>query len=157
MNADAVLNGRESALQVLDQFERGISINDQAKALGVHYNAIYRHLLRHTPELWLEYQAANALGGMDSAERQLIGATDGVGVSRARELGRFAMWRLERAARKYYGADAMQVTINNIALDPAAVALQVSELEERLGLSQACHAQPLTLEHESNQALTETM
>lgn len=138
MNADKTLQGRASALQILERFEAGQSIPDQATALGITPEAIYRHLMRHSPEVWGEYQGAKALARLEMADTEMEGARDGVSVSRARERARLAMWTLERTSRKLYGIEPAGITIN-LPGSPAETAQAIRDLEARLGLAQGRH------------------
>ena len=79
-----------------------------ADSLAINPSAIYHFLLRNFPEEWSQFQASLSLVERDDAKRELRAATDGVSVSRARELGRMSEWELERTCRSIYG-DKLQV------------------------------------------------
>ena len=70
----------------------------------------------------------------DKAEESLRQATDGVTVSRGRELARLQQWKLERVLRRIYGQDAPQVVVN---LNLGDVGQRIAQLEQELRVNAA--------------------
>lgn len=128
MNAGKPL-ATTSAEEILARFEGGEPITAIAKSYGITGPAVYRYLIRNAESGWREYQAANALAEHDKAEEDLKAATDGVTVSRARELARLQQWKLERVLRRIYGQDSPQVQIN---LNLGNVGERIAQLEAEL-------------------------
>src|SRR3990167_2222778 len=108
MNATAPLSQPGAIQTVLERYSRGESMRQIADSLAINPSAIYHFLLRNFPEEWSQFQASLSLVERDDAKRELRAATDGVSVSRARELGRMSEWELERTCRSIYG-DKLQV------------------------------------------------
>ena len=110
MNANAPL-AQPGALQtVLESLEQGHSVSKIAKSHKVTDFAVYKALVRNCPEEWMAIQAAKAHVERDKAKREIEVASDGVQVSRGRELNRIAEWTLERTCRSIYGD---KLTISN--------------------------------------------
>ena len=130
MNAGKPLADANADL-ILKRYEHGEGIEAIAKDLGITPPAIYRYLARHAQEEWKEYQAANALHAYQVAEDELKTATDGVTLSRARELVKSQQWKLERVLRKIYGQDAPSV---NIQINLGEIGEQIKALEGELGV-----------------------
>ena len=134
-----------TAEAVLERFEGGESITKIAGSLGISGPAIYRYLIRNAESGGREYQAANALAEHDKGEEELKHASDGVTVSRARELARLQQWKLERVLRRIYGQDAPQVVVN---LNLGNVGERIAQLEQELRVQR-------TIEGESSPTSTE--
>lgn len=130
MNAGKPLAEADANI-ILKRYEQGEGIETIANDLGITPPAIYRYLARHAQEDWKEYQAANALHEYQIAEDQLRTASDGVTLSRARELVKSQQWKLERVLRKIYGQDAPSV---NIQINLGEIGEQIKALEQDLGV-----------------------
>jgi DNA-binding ferritin-like protein (Dps family) len=90
---------------VLAQYECGVSIYTLAEVLGVDNATLYRQLLKHRPEEWMEVRAARYHSQVEQAEKDMKEASDPLAVTRAREQLANARWMLERLQRKIYGQD----------------------------------------------------
>lgn len=139
MNAGKPLaEDKNHASSILARYEQGDSIEAIARGYGVSAGAIYRWLTRNAEEGWKEHLAARAHWQLDSAEEALRSASDGVQVSRARELMRAQQWRLERVLRRVWGTDAPSITVN---LNLGDVGQRIVDLEREL-LGNAAVPQP---------------
>jgi hypothetical protein len=90
---------------VLAHYECGVSIYALAEALEVDNATLYRQLLKHRPEEWMEVRSARYHSQVEQAEKDMKEASDPLAVTRAREQLANARWMLERLQRKIYGQD----------------------------------------------------
>lgn len=97
---------REKLLDtILAHYENGESIYKLAEILGVNNATLYRQLVKHRSEDWIEVRAARYHSDVEEAEKEMREAADPLAVTRARERLANARWMLERLQRKIYGAD----------------------------------------------------
>ena len=115
---------------ILAHYECGTSIYELAEKLGVDNATLYRQLVKHKPDDWMEVRGARYLSEIEEAEKEMKEAQDALAVTRARERLASARWMLERLNRKIYGQDqahvggaAVQINIG-IRRDPATSAVQ---------------------------------
>lgn len=130
MNADRPLaqpGVLEDLLQRLDAGEPAIEV---AKRYGVSDVALYRYLLRNAPEEWKAISAGQALARVDSEDRKLDSAQNGVELGRARERLSLAKWTLERTARSIYG-DSQQLSVSAEQLGDLLMQISSRMLTER--------------------------
>jgi Helix-turn-helix domain of resolvase len=132
MNAGKPLAEGDGPNAILERYENGEGIEAIALDLGITPPAVYRYLARHAQEDWKEYQAANALHEYQLAEDQLRTASDGVSLTRARELVKSQQWKLERVLRRIYGQDAPAIQVN---VNLGDVGQKIRDLEAELMLS----------------------
>ena len=90
---------------ILAHYENGASIYELAEKLGVNNATLYRSLVKHRQDEWVEVRGARYHAEVEDAEKEMKAATDPLAVTRARERLANARWMLERLQRKIYGQD----------------------------------------------------
>ena len=100
-----------SVQQILARYLGGESIQSIADQYDVSVQAVYSKLIDHAPDQWKMHQSACALDVLEKTEGQLWSAQDMVEVSRARELGSLARWKLERLLPSIYGEQKASVGV----------------------------------------------
>lgn len=89
---------------VFEELERGASVEDVAKQLGLKPQEVYRWVMEKGGDRWPRIEAARALERLESGERILDRAVDNTEVSRGKAITSNAQWMLERLASRVYGS-----------------------------------------------------
>lgn len=101
---------------VIQRYLAGETIKNMAAQYGVSRIGMYHFLLRNCPDDWMAAQKARAFAMKEGGEELIVDAQDPLELGKGREQLRAGQWDLERVARKEYGRDEPQVTINMIDL-----------------------------------------
>ena len=148
MNAGKPLSEPGAIQAVLDGLEAGSKVSEIAQQHKVTDFAIYKALVRNVPDEWQAIQAAQSLVERQKAKEEIERASDGVQVSRGRELARMSEWTLERTCRRIYG-DKLQVE-HSISLETGELLGAASELLQHLKRRQekvVVEPDPVAIEH----------
>jgi len=102
---------------VLERYQGGETIAEIARDIGCTDPPIYHALLEHDADRWKAIASAHALSRLDNAENDAKVAGDALSLARARTMGEFSRWKLEKLLRRYFGQDipadlAGRITIN---------------------------------------------
>ena len=116
--------------QVLTRLDNGESAKSISQDLGISDVALYRYLIRNAPEQWKAISTGNALARLDSEDRAMDHATNGIMLGRARERMAQARWTLERTARNIYGDQELK-GINAAQLTDLLLAVSERMLAEK--------------------------
>lgn len=129
-NPLANLDPKTVCMDVIARYMDGESISKIADGYGLKSTErLYQLLVEHAEDHWKRATTARALARHDTAIRTMEQATDGLSLSRGREVARTAQWELERVCRRIYGTDPPQV---NIQVNLGEVGNRIAELEAEL-------------------------
>ena len=90
-------------VEALDRHTAGDSLRQIAPALGISHVTLRAMLLGDVPEKYREAQQASFLRRIAEADELLEQATDALGISKAREIAKFARWDAERRLPHLFG------------------------------------------------------
>ena len=94
---------KELADKVLDDYEQGKDIVDQAPKVGVSARSLYRNILNERPEEWRNVRSGILVAELDETKREMKEAKDHLSLARAEKLGNRIAWELERLNPALYG------------------------------------------------------
>ena len=89
---------------VFAELERGLSVEDVAKELGLKAQEVYRWVMEKGGDRWPRIAAARALERLEEGEKILDRAVENSEVSRGKAITANAQWMLERLASKVFGS-----------------------------------------------------
>lgn len=96
-------------------------LRDVAAELGLHRTSLNSALLRYREDAWRDLQVARALVDLEDADIDLDQASDAAAVNRARGKAHVAQFRLERLARRLFGADVSTSSGSSVTINIGAL------------------------------------